>query len=44
MELQRSSDLEGLKGSWRQHKATLEDMLFAQDQKLLKVDQFEKIQ
>lgn len=44
MELQRSSDLEGLKGSWRQHKAQLEDMLFAQDQKLLKVDHFEKIQ
>ena len=31
MELQRSSDLEGLKSQWRQHKAQLEDMLFAQD-------------
>ena len=43
MELQRSADLESIKLLWVKHKQELEDILFNQDQKLLKVEQFETI-
>lgn len=42
MELQRSADLESIKLLWVKHKSELEDILFNQDQKLLKVELFEK--
>jgi hypothetical protein len=42
MELQRSVDLESIKLNWVKHKHDLEDILFSQDQKLLKVDNFER--
>ena len=43
MEQARAADVESLKAMWLMQKADLDDTVFNQEQKLKKVEQFEKV-